>query len=96
MAKRMSTFRRKTRFKLQKAKSKRGKISFRSYLSEYNAVERVILKTEPAIQEGFFHPKYQGRVGLVGKKQGSCYEVTINDFGKEKKLIIHPVHLKRC
>ncbi|HJX05163.1 MAG TPA: 50S ribosomal protein L21e [Candidatus Nanoarchaeia archaeon] len=96
MAKRLSTFRRKTRYKLQKARSKRGKISLRDYLSEYKVGERVILRAEPAIQEGFFHPRYEGRVGFVTKKLGSCYEVMINDFGKEKKLIVHPVHLKRC
>jgi len=96
MVKRMSTFRRKSRYKLKKHKSLRGKISLRSYLEEYKEGERVILKTEPAVQDGFFHPRYEGRVGFVMKKQGACYQVQINDMGQEKKMIVHPVHLKRC
>ena len=96
MVKRISTFRRKSRYKLKKPRSKRGKLSIRDYLAEYSIGERVLLQTEPSVQDGFFHPRYEGRVGFVSKKQGSCYEVKITDGKKEKKLIVHPVHLRRC
>ncbi len=33
--------------------------------------------------------------GVVKAKQGFCYLVTHNDRGKEKDLIVHPVHMKR-
>ena len=28
-------------------------------------------------------------------KKGNCYEVLIKDGGKEKTLIVHPIHLKK-
>ncbi|MBN2459489.1 50S ribosomal protein L21e [Candidatus Woesearchaeota archaeon] len=96
MVKRMSTFRRKSRYKLKKPKALKGKVSLKNYLAEFKEGERVILRTEPAVQDGFFPPRFEGRVGFVTRKQGSCYEVRINDLGKEKKMIVHPVHLKRC
>ena len=95
MVKRMSTFRRKTRYKLKKSPATRGKIKISEYLKELSIGEEVLLKAEPAVQKGFFHPRYQGRTGLVVGKKSSCYEVLVNDAGKEKKLIIHPVHLKK-
>ena len=39
--------------------------------------------------------RFHGKAGKVTRKLGSCYEVTINDLGKEKRLIVHPVHLRR-
>ena len=38
--------------------------------------------------------RFHGKVGIVARKLGSCYEVTLQDGGKEKRLIVHAVHMK--
>jgi len=87
--------RRKRSSLMTKSVRRKGKISFRNYLAELNNGDKVALFVEPAVQKGMFHPKFSGKVGTVLSKKGSCYEVKINDFAKEKTLIVHPVHLKK-
>jgi ribosomal protein L21E len=41
-------------------------------------------------------PRFLGRAGVISKKLGSCYQVKIDDMGKEKLLIVHPVHLRKA
>ncbi len=96
MSKRKGGYRRKSRYKLTRDKRQRGKLSLRKYLAEYAPGDRVFLKPDSIIQKSMPDPKFIGKTGVIGNKIGSCYEVTINDFKKEKKLIIHPFHLKRC
>jgi ribosomal protein L21E len=48
------------------------------------------------MQSGMFHPRFKGKNGIVRKKTGSCYEVLIKDFKKEKIVVVHPAHLERC
>jgi large subunit ribosomal protein L21e len=40
-----------------------------------------------------FHPRFDGNSGVVTGQQGDCYTVEINDKGKDKTIIAHPVHL---
>ena len=96
MAKRIGGFRRKTRNKLKKSAGSKGKISIRNYFQQFKLGEKVLLKAEPAIQKGMYFPRFHSKIGKVKGKKGSCYEVTIKDGGKEKMLVIHPVHLKRA
>ncbi len=94
MVTRKGGFRRKTRYKLRKQKRNRGKISLSNYFQSFNAGDRVSLCAEPAVQKGMYHPRFMGKSGVIKSKRGNCYEVTINDGGKEKMIIVHPVHLK--
>ncbi|MBS3101378.1 50S ribosomal protein L21e [Candidatus Woesearchaeota archaeon] len=96
MVKRIGGFRRKTRYKFRKEKRRRGKISFTNYLQSFSAGDRVYLNVEPAVQKGMYHPRFIGRTGVIKGKRGKCYEVAMNDIGKEKTLIAHPVHLRRA
>ena len=96
MVQRRGGSRRKTRYKLKKSKKLKGKLSLRRYLEEYKPGEKVVLKADPIVQEGLFHPRFMGKTAIISNKIGSCYEVVIKDFKKEKKLIVHPVHMKRC
>ncbi|MBW2983894.1 50S ribosomal protein L21e [Candidatus Woesearchaeota archaeon] len=95
MAKRLGSIRRKTRHKLSKSFRRRGKISISSYFQNFSAGDKVILSAESAYQKGMYHPKYMGKSGVVKNKKGKCFEVAISDKGKEKTLIVHPIHLKR-
>jgi large subunit ribosomal protein L21e len=95
MSKRKGGSRRRTRGELSKPKSLKGKFSLRNYLAKYKEGDKVILKLDPTVNEGTFHARFIGKIGTVEKKRGDCYEVSINDLGKDKTIIVHPVHLKR-
>jgi len=95
MVKRIGGIRRKTRYKLRKEKRGKGKISITNYFQSFKIGDRVHLGVESAVQKGMYHPRFMGKSGVIKGSRGKCYEVSINDFGKEKKLIVHPVHLKK-
>ncbi len=95
MAKRIGSFRRKTRFKLQKNVRKKGKISLTAFFQKFKEDDRVVLVAEPAHHKGMYHPNFYGKAGVIKGKQGKCYQVAIKDRSKQKVLIVHPVHLKK-
>ena len=96
MVKRIGGLRRKTRYKFRKEKRNRGKISISKYLQIFNAGDRVNLGVESAVQKGMYHPRFMGKTGIINGKRGKCYKVIINDQGKSKILIVHPIHLRRA
>ena len=87
--------RRKTRHKLRKNVRDKGKVRISSFLQSFEDNDRVALVAEPAVQKGMHHPRFQGRIGVVAGKQGDAYKVKFKDGGKEKLLIVHPIHLRR-
>ena len=95
MAKRIGGMRRKTRYKFKKHARRKGKISVTNYFQIFSDGDKVFLDVEPAVQKGMYYPRFMGRSGIITGKRGKCYQVQINDLGKEKTLIVHPVHLKR-
>lgn len=96
MTRRIGGLRRKTRYKFRKETGERGKLSLTRYMQSFNMGDRVHLTLEPSIQKGMYHPRFMGKTGLVMGKRGRCYQVGINDMGKEKTLIVHPVHMKKA
>ncbi|MDP7610310.1 MAG: 50S ribosomal protein L21e [Candidatus Woesearchaeota archaeon] len=97
MVKRTGGARRKTRNKFSKNIREKGKISLRKYFQEFKEGEKVLLKIEPSIQKGVYFRRFHSKVGVIKEKKGSCYSIVINDMkkGKQKTLVIHPVHLKK-
>jgi len=95
MVTRIGSSRRKAKRKLTKPKRERGKLSLTKYFAKFKEDDKVILKAEPIIQTGMYHVRFHGKEGTVKGKQGRCYKVAIKDGGKQKVLILHPVHLKR-
>jgi len=87
--------RRKTRSLFKKHKREKGKLSLKRYLQTFKQGDRVKLSLESSMHKGMYHPMFYGRTGIVKNKKGKCYEVLITDRGKQKTLIVHPVHLKR-
>lgn len=96
MAKRTGGFRRKSRYKLQRNPRQKGKLNFKRYLEEYKPGDKVLLRPDSIVQKGICDPRFIGRVGVISKKQGACYEIIIREKTKTKKLIIHPIHMVRC
>ncbi len=95
MGKRKGGYRRRTRHLMRKNVRAKGKIRLASYFASYKTGDKVALFAEPAVQGGIYHLRFHGKVGKVVGKQGSCYNVEILDGGKQKTVIVHPVHLKK-
>lgn len=87
--------RRKTRFKMKKSVRERGKISFTRFFAEYKAGDKVALKPEPSYHKGCYFKRFFGKTAEITGKRGRCYIVSVNDQGKMKRLIVHPVHMIR-
>jgi ribosomal protein L21E len=95
MVRRMGGSRRKGRSRMIKPASAKGKISLRRFLQELSVGDRVALKAESAYQKGLYFKRFHGRIAQVTRKQGFCYEVSFKDGSKTKRIIVHPVHLKK-
>ncbi|MFC1728529.1 50S ribosomal protein L21e [Nanoarchaeota archaeon] len=95
MAKRVGGLRRKTRSLLSKSARTKGKLSLSKYFQTFKPGEKVALKAEPSVQKGMFGRRFAGKIGVVDSKRGNCYMVKIKDIGKEKLVVVHPVHLKK-
>jgi len=71
----------------------RGKIKFSRYFQKLEKGDKVAVVRDVSFKTGF--PKaIQGRTGTVEEKRGNCCIVKIN-IGKDKRFIIHPIHLKK-
>jgi len=55
-----------------------------------------MLQANSSIQNGMYFPRFHGKTGTIIGKQGNCYKVLIKDIGKEKTILIHPIHLTKC
>lgn len=78
-----------------KAARTKGKVSVTHYLQQFAEGDPVVLFAESSVHEGLYHPRFHGKYGIVTGKQGKCYYVHIRDGGKEKKILVHPVHLNK-
>jgi len=94
MVKRIGGLRRKTRQIFSKKPSQRGKFSLTRYFQKYKDGDNVLLKSEPSIHNGMYFRRFDAKSGIISGRQGRCYKVKINDLGKEKILIVHPIHLR--
>ena len=95
MTHRVGSFLRKSRQKMRLDIREKSKISLSQYFKQFTNGDKVALKIHSAVFEGRFFPRFQGLCGVIVGKRGSCYEIKIRDGDKEKKLIVHPIHLKR-
>lgn len=93
MAMRMGGARRKTSHMFSNPLNLKGKISIRRYLQNLEVGERVVLKTQPAIQKGMYFRRFHGKSGIVKGTQGECYLVEIDNFETKKLILVHPAHL---
>lgn len=95
MVKRLYTPRRKSRARMRKHYKQAGKISVSRFFQSLQPGTRVVLDVEPAVQRGSYPLRFHNLSGTVLRRRGRCYEVQINDGGKPKLLIVHPVHLRK-
>ncbi|VVB81909.1 50S ribosomal protein L21e [uncultured archaeon] len=95
MSKRLGGSRAGTRRMFRKEPRTRGKISLTKFFMPYKVGDIATLIAEPAIQWNLYHQRFHGKSGTVVGKRGDCYEIKVMDGGKEKMVIVHPVHLKK-
>lgn len=95
MTTRIGTKQRKTRHKYKVNYRQKGKIPLSKYFQEFNDGDYVNLKIHPNVQKGRFFPRFHGLTGIIGNKKGKCYEVKIKDGGKQKVVLVHPIHLNK-
>lgn len=85
---------RKARHKLRRWRST-PPVTVSRYLQRLEKGDRVVIDIHPSVQEGRPHHRFNGRVGVVVGTQGSAYLVEVRDGGKNKRLIVAPIHLRR-
>ena len=96
MTKRTGGPRRKTRYKFKKSGSEKGRINIQRYMQTFTKGSKVLFKLDPSVHEGLYFRRFHGKVGIVQKQRGWCYEVSLMEGHKQKIAIVHPVHLIRC
>ncbi|WP_336037859.1 50S ribosomal protein L21e [Halobacterium yunchengense] len=83
-----------TREKLSNDPRDRGTSPPQRAIAEFDEGQKVHLKTDPSTQKGRFHPRFDGLTGEVVGKQGSAFQVEINDNGKQKTVLAAAAHLR--
>jgi len=91
---RIGGLRRKTRHLYQVSKRKKGKVSITKYMQEFKAGDKVKVLFDSSVHISPIKPRHYGKLGLIKKKRGSCYELDIQDHKNKKTIIVHPVHLE--
>ncbi|MEM1535222.1 MAG: 50S ribosomal protein L21e [Candidatus Pacearchaeota archaeon] len=76
----------------------RGKLRLSEYFKELSEGDRVCLtpclNAPPSLALNY--PKaYRGLTGIIAGKQGKFYIVNVKKGSKIKKIITHPIHLKK-
>ena len=83
-----------TRNKLKNDPRESGTSPPQRAVAEYDEGDSVHLKIDPSVSEGRYHPRFDGRTGVVAGKQGAAYKVVVGDGNSEKTLIVTPAHLR--
>jgi large subunit ribosomal protein L21e len=82
-----------TRNKLKNDARERGTSPPQRSVEQFEDGQKVHLRIDPSVDEGRFHPRFNGTTGTVVGTQGQAYKVAITDQGKDKTLITRPAHL---
>ncbi len=93
--KRIGGNRRKSRYKMKKSISDKGKLHISKFLQSFENGDKVILKAYPSYHGGLFFLRFQGKSGEIIGRQGECYKVEIKDQRLKKLCLVHPIHLQR-
>jgi len=84
-----------TRHKLQNDPRDQGTSPPQQAVEQFEDGDTVHLSIDPSVQDGRFHPRFNGQTGTVVGEQGKAYKVEITDGGKAKTLITKSAHLTR-
>jgi large subunit ribosomal protein L21e len=82
-----------TRNKLKNDPRDRGTSPPQRAVQEFEDGESVHLSIDPSVPKGRYHPRFDGKTGVVEGKQGRAFKVRITDGGSQKTVIAAPAHL---
>ncbi|MBU0586330.1 50S ribosomal protein L21e [Candidatus Micrarchaeota archaeon] len=77
-----------------KATKMKKKITMNEFVKPFKEGEKVAITIKPYFR-GLPHSRYNGRSGIVMKKQGNAYLVKVVDGNAKKLLTVSPVHITR-
>jgi large subunit ribosomal protein L21e len=83
-----------TRNKLKNDPRDRGMSPPQRAVQQFEEGDSVHLAIDPSVNEGRFHPRFNGHTGTVVGQQGTAYQVSITDGDTEKTLVAKPAHLR--
>jgi len=83
-----------TRNKLKNDARSRGTSPPQRAVTQFEEGDEVHLSLDPSVQEARFHPRFNGKTGVVLGPQGQAWRVEIRDGGKTKTVITKAAHLK--
>ncbi|WP_128478188.1 50S ribosomal protein L21e [Halorussus pelagicus] len=83
-----------TRDKLSNEPRERGTSPPQRAVQQFEEGQKVHLKIDPSVEDGRYHPRFDGLTGEIEGKQGEAYKVGVADGGKDKTLIVTSAHLK--
>jgi len=95
MVRRSTGLRFRTRQLFRKHPRDRGHLKITQRLQDFAVGDRVAIVIEPSEQMGQPHKRFQGLTGIVQRKQGRAYVVSLMVGRKQKTVITNPIHLKR-
>ncbi len=96
MVERVGSSRRKTRKLYSVPKKLKGKLSVSSFVRKFELGSNVILNANPTILKGMYFKRFHAHTGKIVGMQGRCYKIKVKDNGKEKMVIVAPIHLKKA
>ena len=88
-------YKRKTKHKLRKHFSEKGKLNITRFMQEFKIGDKVRFAMDPGYQKGAYHPRFHWQIGTIEGKQGGCFKVSLKDGGKMKMFVLHPIHLAK-
>ncbi len=71
------------------------KLTATRIIKDFNVGDRVMLLPYPYYKSNIPPVRYKGLVGSVVEKRGQSYVVLLKVGNKEKKIISHPIHLRK-
>ncbi len=63
-------------------------------VQQFEEGTKVHLALDPSVQDGRFHPRFDGLTGEIVGTQGAAFKVEITDGEKVKTLIASAAHLR--
>ena len=83
-----------TRSILRRGRHQRGRVSIYRIKHEYSEGDRVAIVLDGSQQMGMPHRRFQGRTGIIQKRQGKAWVVAVKDGNMKKTVVARPEHLK--
>ena len=84
-----------SRKKMTKRYDERGLPPVSRFMQKFKEGDLAAVTIESSIHTGMPYHSFQGLTGRITGTQGDCYFLTVKVGGVTKKILAHPVHLKK-